>query len=807
MDQIGQSNLHDPLPIHRDEHTLTIRSKVPIDPQERYLLQAHLPLQEESYSDYTDYTIPLSDVPTSLFSSLHKPSLTPGNWPFHLLAASLGTGPDGTRLLEGMMAYLTQLLPTTPKDRIIQAILAHPGTTKALIDATLQSQPLPSQLPTQDPIFTLFHAALQSIRKTNLHTRKETLAIKLETASFQELLEGFQPQIEGFVYHPDFIGVHLRTSKIARGGIRYSDREDLRQEIRSLMITQEAKNAIIVPTGAKGGLFIRPGAKGGIGTYYPLYIDALLDLIDPQPKEGGDFYFVVAADKGTADLSDVANQIAMERNFWLKDAFASGGSHGYSHKKLGVTAKGAWYSTAPHFSSRGIDIFTDPISVVATGSMRGDVFGNGMLINPNIRLLAAISSKEIFIDPDPDPALAYQERKRLFEAGLGWKYYDPTRISPGGGVFSRSATSIPLSPQIRRLLQIQEESLDPDSLIRALLKLPVDLLYIGGVGTYVKGSGEVVREDGANAKARVEAQELQAFAVCEGGNLGFTQLARLEYAAKGGRINLDHIDNAAGVHTSDYEVNLKIVLHKAIEEGVIPHEQRNPILTAILPTLLQRIFAENVAQSLAISLDERGVQEDPDRYAQTIALLQRELPQFHILTRSLPTHYLDATRGLSRPILGLLLSYAKIFLKRQITHPNPLEKELFRLYFPSSFVDQFQHQIATHPLRKEILATTLANRIIDEMGATFINRYEELGALGLQQEAILTALLLGLEAYDPQDLLARERKEGEKFYRRRARRNASIQKMVASWMEELPGQGWEEKIKRIKEAVALPAFS
>jgi len=329
-------------------------------------------------------------------------------------------------------------------------------------------------------------------------------------------------------------------------------------------------------------------------------------------------------------MSDVANAIAIKRGYWLKDAFASGGSTGYSHKKLGVTAHGAWISAAHHFIPRGIDIFKDPITIVGTGSMRGDVFGNALLINPNAKLVGAISSKEIFIDPDPDPAVAYEERKRLFVEQKGWRAYDRQKISEGGGVFLRSAKAIPLTPQIKRLLGTKKSYLSGEELARKLLCAKVDMLYIGGIGTYVKASEElnIYIADKANENVRVDASDLKAYAVCEGGNLGFTQKARIEYAKKGGKINLDSIDNSAGVNTSDYEVNLKIVLNQALEEGKIDEEGRISTLKSLTQEVLHKVFDTNHLQPLAITLDAKRSLLLQEQFLKAIDILEREVEFF-----------------------------------------------------------------------------------------------------------------------------------------------------------------------------------
>ncbi len=666
------------------------------------------------------------------------------NCSLYALATKANFSQDQIRFLRAMAKYLNQIIVERNEHSIINSFIDHAEATKALVDLffykKLDRAPLEQIKSHQESkLFEIFLAALRNLKKTNFFTPSIAKSFKFETQNFKHLLVGLQPNIEIFVYHPDFIGVHLRSSKVARGGIRYSNREDLRQEIKSLMITQEAKNSIIIPSGGKGGFYpLRPIKKEEFETIYSLYIEALLDLIDLSPKSGDDFYFVVAADRGTASMSDVANQIAIKRNYWLGDAFASGGSHGYSHKRLGVTAKGAWRAANRHFHERNIDIFKDPITVVGTGSMRGDVFGNGMLINPNIRLLGAISSHEIFIDPDPDPHIAYEERKRLFENALGWSAYDPKKISEGGGVFQRDAAKITLSKQIKELLGIAEDFISGEELAQALLCANADLLYIGGIGTYIKSSEElnIHIPDKINEGVRVDAANLRCYAICEGGNLGITQLGRIEYAKNGGKINLDHIDNSAGVHTSDYEVNLKITLEQALEEKKITQERKYQILESITQEVLQKVFFENQAQPLAITLDQIASRTYLEEYTRAIDILEKEVEYFKRKDYHIPKNrdieqILDQNRSLVRPVLGILLSYSKIFIKDLLLRSSLIKEPFFEhylyKYFPKSIYPAYEQEVLTHPLRERIIATTIANIVIDQMGVRFICDYEELG--------------------------------------------------------------------------------
>ena len=644
--------------------------------------------------------------------------------------------------------YIEQLLPEKKFESIIRIFLHNAELIKLIVELFFNKSHQ-TEILIQEKLknitnyeeYKILHlviSIISSIQRTNFFTNKETKAFKFYLASIKHLLPDLEPNIEIFVYHKEFLGVHLRTSKISRGGIRWSNREDFRQEIKDLMITQEAKNAIIIPTGAKGGLFIEKNVtKEEFTHYYRLYIDAMLDLIDKKPSHDSDFYFVVAADKGTADMSDVANEIAIKKGYWLKDAFASGGTHGYSHKKLGVTAHGAWISAARHFIEKGIDIFHDPITIVGTGSMRGDVFGNGLLINPNCKLIGAISSHEIFIDPNPNAKIAYEERKRLFEKGAGWGEYDPTKISEGGGVFLRNQKEITLSPQIKKLLHIRKDRISAEELARKLLQAKVDMLYIGGIGTYVKSSEElnIHIADKFNEPVRVDASELQAFAVCEGGNLGLTQKARIEYAKNGGHINLDSIDNSAGVHTSDYEVNLKIALNSAVQSNKIDENKKHTILKNLTQEVLQKVFATNHTQPLAISLDQIRSALDLEEYIKVINVLEKQLEffnkkDFHIPKTQDFENVLKKDGGIVRPVLGIVLSFSKIFLKHQILQSNLVDEPFFEhylyKYFPKSLYPTFEKEVLAHPLKKEIIATTAANIIIDNAGIRFLADFEEL---------------------------------------------------------------------------------
>ena len=570
-----------------------------------------------------------------------------------------------------------------------------------------------------------------------------------------------RPLYEIFVYSPRVEGVHLRAGRVARGGIRWSDRrEDFRTEVLGLMKAQRVKNAVIVPTGAKGGFVVKrppaesPALHAELEACYRLFISALLDVTDnlddqvviPPPLvvryDDDDPYLVVAADKGTAQFSDVANEIAMGRGFWLGDAFASGGEHGYDHKTIGITARGAWESVRRHFRHLGIDPDQHDFSAVGIGDMSGDVFGNGMLLSQHIRLVAAFDHRHVFLDPDPDALRSYRERQRLFElAESSWDDYDRSLISTGGGVYSRELKAIPVSAEMRSALGIGEgvKSLTPADVIRALLQAPVDLLYNGGIGTYVKAHDETDADAGdkANDTVRVDGRDVRARCVAEGGNLGFTQRGRVEYALTGGRINTDAIDNSAGVDTSDHEVNIKILLDGAVRTAEMSEIDRNALLVGMTDEVAALVLRDNYRQNRALDSARAQAVEMEEVHSRYI----RALESAHDLDREvegLPSDEQLAERadegaGLTAPELAVLLAYAKITLEEDLlAGPLPDDpdflSELLRT-FPTGIQTRFLDRIRVHPLRREITATSLANGVVNRSGVTFVFRLgEETGA-------------------------------------------------------------------------------
>ncbi len=585
---------------------------------------------------------------------------------------------------------------------------------------------------------------------------KSYLSIKLNSRAIPELPLPM-PLYEVFVYSPRFEAIHLRNTKVARGGLRWSDRpEDFRIEVLGLMKAQVVKNAIIVPSGAKGGFVVKTESstnrqQNGIECYQS-FISGLLDITDNivdnrivQPADvvcydDNDPYLVVAADKGTATFSDIANDISNKYHFWLGDAFASGGSAGYDHKKIGITARGAWESIKRHFCELNVDIATAEISVIGIGDMSGDVFGNGLLYSNHIKLVAAFDHRHIFLDPSPDPKTSYAERRRLFNLPISsWENYNSKLISKGGGIFKRSLKSISLSPQIKKILAIEENELAPTELIRAILKAPVDLFFNGGIGTYVKASSENQTEvgDRTNDYCRINGNELRCKVVGEGGNLGFTQLGRVEYALTGGLINTDFIDNSAGVDCSDHEVNLKILLDKEVQHGKLSQKKRDDFLASLTEEVAELVLKDNYYQALVMSIAAEssnrqiGLQIAYLKELETIGILNRQvefLPdEKQLIERK------AAGIGLTRPELAVVLAYTKIHIKHEILKSNLPEdaylSQFLAMAFPSSVRQKYQSAMNDHRLKRDIIATQLSNFVVNSMGITFVYRLQmETGA-------------------------------------------------------------------------------
>jgi glutamate dehydrogenase len=589
-----------------------------------------------------------------------------------------------------------------------------------------------------------------------------------------------RPQFEMFVYSPRFEGVHLRFASVARGGLRWSDRrEDFRTEILGLAKAQEVKNSVIVPSGAKGGFVCkqlpdpadREAYQGEVLTCYRMFISAMLDVTDnleagnvvPPANvarhDGDDPYLVVAADKGTATFSDTANEIATSRGFWLGDAFASGGSEGYDHKKMGITARGAWESVRFHFRSRGVDVDTDDFTVVGIGDMSGDVFGNGMLLSPHIKLVAAFDHRHIFLDPDPDPAASFAERERMFQLPRSsWADYNTALISLGGGVWARTAKSIQLSPEVRMVLGLSDAdvALSPDALISAILTAPVDLLWNGGIGTYVKASNQSNADvgDRSNDAVRVDAAQLRARVVGEGGNLGLTQEARIEYALAGGLVCTDFIDNSAGVDTSDHEVNIKILLDREVRSGTLTADGRNALLQQMTGEVASQVLEHNYQQNRALAAAWAQSAQMLHVHTRYIRKLERD-GRIRRRLDVLPGDREIAERrsagtGLVIPEFSVLLAHTKIAAAQDVLASSLPDDGYLRHvlvdYFPTPLRQKYADRMGEHRLHREIITTSIVNDMVDRSGITFAFRLNE--ETGASVPEITAAWLVARAVFD-----------------------------------------------------------
>ncbi len=605
---------------------------------------------------------------------------------------------------------------------------------------------------------------------------KPYLAFKLNPSLIPELPLPL-PRYEIYVYSPRFEGIHLRSAKVARGGLRWSDRlEDYRTEILGLMKAQQVKNSLIVPAGAKGGFVTKCLAIGakreevlreGIACYQN-FIRGLLDVTDDIVKtrvihrtntvcyDQEDPYLVVAADKGTATFSDIANTISEERGYWLGDAFASGGSTGYDHKKMGITARGAWVSAERHFQNLGINVNKQQITVVGIGDMSGDVFGNGLLMTPHLKLVAAFNHMHIFLDPKPDASVSFAERKRLFDLPRSsWEDYDNNLISQGGGVYSRASKAIPLSPQVQALLNIDVKELVPNELIKAILKAPVDLLWNGGIGTYVKACTETNMEvgDRTNDAVRINGEELNARVVCEGGNLGLTQRGRIEYALSGGYINTDFIDNSAGVDCSDHEVNIKILLNAVVTKGDMTLKQRNTLLAEMSDEVAALVLRDNYEQNRVISVSSFYSNLNIGLVLRAIQALEKSgklnrelefLPEDKVI---LERRSLGKT--LTRPEIAVLLSYTKNVLKGDIVKTDLVKdaylSQMVQQAFPTPLRARFKKAMDSHYLASEIIATQISNQMVSDMGISFVHQLQD--ETGVSVEAVVRAYAVAREIF------------------------------------------------------------
>jgi glutamate dehydrogenase len=578
-------------------------------------------------------------------------------------------------------------------------------------------------------------------------------------------------------------GVHLRAGKVARGGLRWSDRrEDFRTEVLGLMKAQQVKNTVIVPEGAKGGFFVKTPQTAAMSRdeymqevvrCYSTFISGLLDLTDniidgatvPPVNvvryDEDDPYLVVAADKGTATFSDIANGIAQKYGFWLGDAFASGGSVGYDHKKMGITSRGVWVSVKRNFREIGIDPEKDDFTVIGIGDMSGDVFGNGMLLSQHTKLIGAFNHQHIFLDPDPEPALSYAERKRLFQLPRsGWKDYNPELISTGGGVFERSAKSIKLSPEIKHILNTKKDSMVPNELIRAMLKAPVDLIWNGGIGTFVKATTETHLDAGdrTNDGIRIDAPELNTRVIAEGGNLGLTQLARIEYSLQGGIVNTDFIDNSAGVDCSDHEVNIKILLNRLVTDGEMTLSERNQLLEKMTDEVASLVLLDNYNQTQMLSLETSVAQQTTELFRQYM----NDLEKHGRLDRKLECLPDDKTlaerklnnKPLTRSEMAMLLAYCKMYLKQDILRTNVPEDPYFSKFlltaFPEQLGEKYFPQMQEHSLRREIISTQLCKSITDRMGINFVERLQR--ETGASTAFIIRAFTIAERIYNMEEM-------------------------------------------------------
>jgi len=684
----------------------------------------------------------------------------------------------------GRNAEITQALADLFEARFNPAPIKSLDETKIL--ARIEDLLSKVALASEDRILRRYSELMQATLRTNYYqhsSKKELkpyLSFKFESAKVPELPLP-RPHAEIFVYHVRIEGIHLRGGKVARGGLRWSDRgEDFRTEVLGLMKAQMVKNAVIVPVGSKGGFFVKqpPAEREALQQEgiecYRIFLRGLLDLTDNLKKgkvipvdlkrhDGDDPYLVVAADKGTASFSDIANGVAKEYDFWLDDAFASGGSAGYDHKKMAITARGAWVSVERHFRELGKDIAKENFTAAGIGDMAGDVFGNGMLLSDKMKLLAAFNHMHIFLDPEPDPKRSFAERKRLFKLPRSsWKDYDAALISKGGGVFERSAKSIPLSVEVKKMLGVTKAAMPPDELIRAILTMPVDLLWNGGIGTYVKAEDETHEQvgDRTNNNLRVNGKDLRCKVMGEGGNLGFTQKGRIEYALNGGRINTDAIDNSGGVDCSDHEVNIKIALGASLASGKLSLENRDKLLARMTDDVAFLVLRDNYLQTQAISMTQaQGVaaldaQSRLMQALETSGLLNRAVEYLPVEKQLAERR--AAGLGLTRPEIAVLLAYSKMALYGELlasTLPDDpyLRHDLLR-YFPEAMAKDFAKDIEAHPLKREIIATVATNSMINRVGMTFFQAMAQ--ETGFRPSDIARAYTVVRDVFNLRDIWA-----------------------------------------------------
>lgn len=721
------------------------------------------------------------------------------------LALRANLGWRETMILRGYSGYMRQARFPYSRVYVEQVLSSYPAIARALVDfframhdpkgakslnAAAAGEKILDMLQDvqkldHDRILRGFKMLIENTLRTNFYqtgedgAHKPCIAFKLDSKNVDGLPLP-RPHVEIFVYSARVEAVHLRGGEIARGGIRWSDRhDDFRTEILGLLKSQTVKNTVIVPVGAKGGFVVKqPPQTGGREAYqqegiecYKLFVQSLLDITDNNVKgkivrpkdvichDGIDPYLVVAADKGTATFSDIANGLSMAHGFWLNDAFASGGSAGYDHKKMGITAKGGWESVKRHFREMGKDIQKEPFTVAGVGDMGGDVFGNAMLLSKQIKLQFAFNHVHIFCDPEPNAEKTFAERLRLFKARGGWDTYDKSLLSAGGAIYERSAKSVKVSAQVKKLLGLERDTLSPDELITSILKADVELMWFGGIGTYVKSSRQshADADDKTNDAVRVDARDMRAKVMGEGANLGVTQLARVEYARCGGRINTDFIDNSAGVDCSDHEVNIKILLSDVTVRRKMSLEARNKLLEGMTDDVAALVLRDNYQQTQSLTLQETLAVEHINLHAELI----RDLEKSGLIKRALEGLPDDETfarmvrdgQGLTRPELSVLTSYVKIVLYKRILDSDipdapAMEKHLFG-YFPKA-LQKYEDEIRAHKLRREIIATQIVNTLVNRMGATFVA--SRVGKTGEREEEVIKAFLIVQEAYGLDDI-------------------------------------------------------
>ena len=682
-------------------------------------------------------------------------------------------------LIRGYAKYLWQTTFPYSVDSIAATLNANPNIAKPLITLfhtrfdpshlAHSTDALVTEIETKcsevkslsdDRILRRILAVILATLRTNYYQKskdgsfKPYISLKFDSAKVPELPLP-RPYAEIFVYSARMEGIHLRGGKVARGGLRWSDRkEDFRTEILGLVKAQMVKNSVIVPVGSKGGFILKQAPvereaylQEGIACY-KIFLSGLLDLTDnivdgkiisPQDViriDGDDPYLVVAADKGTATFSDYANNVSAQYGFWLGDAFASGGSVGYDHKKMAITAKGGFISVARHFQEIGVDIYNQDFSVIGIGDMAGDVFGNGMLLSKHIRLLGAFNHLHIFLDPNPDASTSYQERERMFNLPRSsWKDYNPDLISKGGGIFERSSKSIPLSLEVKAMLGTDKDAMSPDELMKTMLLAEVDLLWNGGIGTYIKAEDETNDQvgDRANNALRVNGKQLRCKVVGEGGNLGSTQKGRIEYALNGGRINTDAIDNSAGVDCSDHEVNIKIGVGRAVASGKLTLEKRDTLLASMTDEVAALVLRDNQLQTQVITMEQMFAKDTLEQHTRLMHAFER-LGELNRSVEFLPSDKQISERkntgmALTRPELAVLLSYSKMVLYPEILKSQLPDEPYFirylNAYFPTALQENFADEIAHHQLKREIIATVITNHIVNRMGITFIHAMAE----------------------------------------------------------------------------------